>query len=98
MQRAVTSPTPESLARVPAATRSASSSAGKAATVAAAERKAFTLYVASLARSSRKAIRRRSATGSRGLTTLTLADGQLAWPHANDRLGGRRRGADRPDP
>src|SRR5689334_20081177 len=91
MQRAVTSPTPDSSPSVPATARSDSSVTGRAATVLAAARNERTRYVDSFARSSRKAMRRRSATGSRDAMTISLETARgYDRPHADDRLGGRR--------
>src|SRR5262249_44326331 len=67
MHRAVVGPMPGSSGSVSARARSSSSSMDSKAARAAAVRNARTRYVGSRARSSRNAIRRRSATGSCGM-------------------------------
>src|SRR6266702_1151009 len=74
MHRAVTSPMPGSSRSVPAAARSLSSAGVSDSARAAADRNALTRKVGSWARSSRNAMRRRSATTAReGGTPSTLA-------------------------
>src|SRR5262249_17120882 len=79
-QRAVTSPTPDSLVSVPAVARSSSSPGGSLDRAAAALRNAFTRYVASCARSSRNAMRRRSSIGSRAGMGMTLVRQRIPYP------------------
>src|SRR4051794_5438621 len=85
MACAVFAPMPDSSCKVPAAARSSSSPGGRSSATFAAVRNAFTRYVGSSARSSRNAISRRSATGSRAMSVRLVT--RAAWQAEPVRAG-----------